>query len=211
MRTSLSHRGIALISFRTDGMRRTASFGLLLLVVSSCEPPERSSARLPGADTVEIDYDRCIVPPVTTADPRLIAASCAERFAVRNGYTDLRPVTDSSQWVLESMDFSGIEHRRNELRRRPFRVCSGDEGDDEGFGVLFWYGNDALPPEAMQGTGDIEAPDPDPTIDSHVRYARVLEMRSDFSGLRFVHQDVGPVGEAPAECLSLVSSSDPRP
>ncbi len=154
-----------------------------LLALSACAQEEHPAPLVARTDTVAIERDRCIVPAHTRDDPRLIAARCAALFVVRNGYTDVPPVPDSSQWVWEFMDLN-IEHRRNSLEPQPVRSCTAHDG----FAVLFRYRD----PEAG-GT------------------VRSLELTSAFSGLRFQHQAMllAPL-PSNSSCVELASQGRSR-
>ena len=154
-------------------------FTVLLLATSACEPGDRGSAPLARADTLAIDRDRCIVPPGATDDPRLIAARCAELFAMRNGYTDLPPVADSAQWVWEGMGL-GIEGRRNSLERRAHALC-GDIRTDPAVLVVFRFGRGHGAPPGITETGEVLQQPP---------AGRAVVVPSDFSSMRFMHQDL---------------------
>jgi hypothetical protein len=105
----------------------------------------------------------------------VLARECAELFIIRNGYTDLPPVPDSTQWVPEFMD-TGVAERRRMLRRRAIAVCDFARRADA-VSVIFAY--------------DSTFPLPKPATENEPRAktGRVVEVGADGS-LALVHQDV---------------------
>ncbi len=91
----------------------------------ACEgAPARGRFAAPP-DTVTINKQRCILPPGMNVDEEA-AIQCAEMYIARNGYTDLPPVPDSTQWTGEFLDL-GMEGRRNTIRRHAAFVCRGEQ------------------------------------------------------------------------------------
>ncbi len=82
----------------------------------------------------------------------------------RNGYTDLPPHPDSSQWTGEFMDL-GMKHRHNTLERRAAALCRGDDQELPAYLVIF---------RRTQGEG-----------------ARAVGLNADLSHMVVLHQEAG--------------------
>jgi hypothetical protein len=111
-------------------VRRSSRYRSLVLCVAAwliagCDYAPRRTRTVTRADTVSIDRERCLLPPGLSPGDEA-AVRCAELYVARNGYTDLPPVPDSTQWVGEFLDL-GMEYRRNTLKRRALAVCRGDQ------------------------------------------------------------------------------------
>lgn len=144
--------------------------GILLVVLwVGCERSE-ADAPIEAADTIMVDRQRCILPPHFSASADLVAVRCAEIYVVRNGYTDLAPVPDSSQWVGEFMDL-GMDYRRRELERHASALCRFTGGDLPPVLVIF-----RRAPPAPEG-------------------ARAVALEADLSYMKIMHQDA----KVPAE------------
>lgn len=104
-------------------MRRLLPLSFALCFACDGAPARaRSAVR---SDTVSIDKQRCILPRGVAAD-QTAAIQCAELYIARNGYTDLPPVPDSTQWTGELLD-PGMEGRRNTIKRHAAFVCRGKQ------------------------------------------------------------------------------------
>src|SRR5687767_13698550 len=99
---------------------------LLIVLCACCLAGCDTSGRTPFAesptrDTIVVNHAHCILPAdLSATDSTLV--HCAELFVSRNGYTDLPPISDTSQWMFEFMD-AGMAVRRNTLQRRASAIC----------------------------------------------------------------------------------------
>jgi hypothetical protein len=125
---------------------------------------------------VRIERQRCIYQPGTGASDDVLVRQCAELFVIRNGYTDLPPVPDSSQWVSEFIDV-GNANRRHMLQRRAVAVCDFARRADA-VSVIFAYGP-TFPLPVEEG----KEYQPRPKV------GRAVEVGRDGS-IAVVHQDV---------------------
>jgi hypothetical protein len=143
----------------------------------ACSDRGQRPAVAARADTIAVDRDRCLVPSNLSRDPRTAAVRCAELFVIRNGYADLPPVADSSQWIGELVDL-GIGGRRNMLVRTPIRACQSAHE----FAVLFRY-------QAAE----------------YASMARVVVMSSRYDDLHLIHQGlwVVPLPRETTGCVDL--------
>jgi hypothetical protein len=100
------------------------------------------------------------------------ARRCAEAFIAQNGYTSATGVVDTSLVVPEFLDMGGVEdileHRHGQLEPRAESAGPGLDG----WGVGFRYASD---PSGCT--------------------LRVVLMKSDFTGMRMVHEDAGPASD----------------
>jgi hypothetical protein len=121
------------------------AFGALLIcsLLQACSRSEsrRGSGGLSATepDSVATDHRSCRIPAHSTETALGIAARCAELFLVHNGYTDLAPSSDSTQWMPEFLDsppWSRIMgERHNRLQRHAAVVCK-----DLGLGPIYLVG-----------------------------------------------------------------------
>lgn len=80
----------------------------------------------------------CLLPVASLATARDTAASCAEEFVERNGYTELPATSDRDMIAVEAHDrgrtlTDAVEARRRTLARGAVIVCEGANG----FSVVF--------------------------------------------------------------------------
>lgn len=106
-----------------------------LCTLSACDQSAPEQQAPVAADTIAVEQQRCILPAGTTPSDSA-AIRCAELYVARNGYTDLPPTPDTSQWVGEFLDL-GMKHRRNTLQRRAAAICRGDDHERPAFSVIF--------------------------------------------------------------------------
>ena len=148
-------------------MNSAPRFCMLLVLLGACERPgDGASGGSEHPDTIAVDRQRCILPPVISASSDSAAVRCAELYVARNGYTDLPPVPDSSQWTGEFMDL-GMPGRRNTLERRAHSICRGTIEGDSVVSVIFACG---------------------PKYEQAVR-GRGVMATADLSYMRIEHQD----------------------
>lgn len=173
-------------------------FVLLACSLGGCGSPSGQPQAMTSADTVAVDRARCIL-PVGVAPSDSVAAKCAELFVARNGYTDLPPVSDSMQWTPTFMEM-GIRARRGMLERQVYALC-GNVKTDSVVLAVFRPGPTADHPKPAQlESGQI--------IHSP-QIVRALEMRSDLSVMRLIHQ--GLLLPNPKESGCWFPHAAPRP
>jgi hypothetical protein len=131
----------------------------------------------PAEQPFSLDGRDCRVPASMRARPREAALRCAESFIARNGYTNLPPVTDSTQWTAEFMDEPPwsrvLADRHGTLETRAWAVC-GPAADSGGYSAVFRYVRSAR----LSRWFGKETP------------ARLVKMDSAFHGIHLVHQDL---------------------
>lgn len=148
-------------------MRRIIHLVSLSWVLSGCRDLEADRPEIAVTDTISVDRQRCLL-PAGVAPSDSAAVRCAELFVQRNGYTDLPPVPDSTQWTGEFMDV-GILGRHNMLQRRAHSICRGTIDGDSVVSVIFEYG-----PMYEQTDGG---------------HGRGIMATADLSYIRIKHQD----------------------
>ena len=158
---------------------RTLGLCAGLWLAAACGQTPGENRLADRADTVTVDRQRCILPEGMPVSHRA-AARCAELFVQRNGYTDLPPVPDSTQWSYEFLDL-GIEARRGRLERRAYAVCGNAQSDSVVLVLFRFSGPEFEAPPAMDERGKVTPPD---------RHGRAVQLRSDLSSMGLRHQDL---------------------
>jgi hypothetical protein len=87
----------------------------------------------PGGAQIHVDRDHCRHPAATSADQlSRFALLCAEAFVQKNGFTSYPPFSDSTQWILNWMEYGptrseAVARRRNSLQDVSSGLCKRPE------------------------------------------------------------------------------------
>jgi hypothetical protein len=117
----------------------------LLLFVCACHQPAQIMTGV-SADLVTDTKENKLPPQLKTGVPldEQTAIQVAEKFIADNGYTDLPPMSDTSQLAHESIEWQSdakqmLQLRQNTLERKAFSFSQNRQGGKMGWTIGFRY------------------------------------------------------------------------